>query len=81
MSERIVEALLTYSERHPYYLNLLCSCLFSNERPPTINMVAEAWHQYMVEERSNVASELGLLAKIKESYSQYLQERIRLMHR
>lgn len=63
ISLRALECLFNYSERHPYYLNLLCSRLLFEKRSPTPELIEKIWKQYVMEERSNVASEIELLSK------------------
>jgi uncharacterized protein len=58
-----VSCILDKSQRHPYYVNLLCSRLFLKETPPSVMLVEDAWQQYVTEEKSNVASEIDLLSK------------------
>jgi len=62
LSDRFLECLFNYSERHPYYLNLLCSRMWG-KKPPTIQLIDETWCQYKLEERSSVAAEIELLSK------------------
>lgn len=51
------------TDRHPYYLNLLCSRLLDETTLPDEKTVDAIWQQYIQEERSNVASELELFSK------------------
>lgn len=51
------------SQRHSYYLNLLCSRLFTKKEKPNEDQISAVWLQYIAEERSNVASEMDLLSK------------------
>ena len=62
LSQRELEAIYYYSERHPYYLNLLCSRLLMCD-DPTVDVIENVWAQYVLEERSHVASETELLSK------------------
>jgi len=55
------ERILLHTERHPYYVNLLCSRLWSAPKI-TEAVVDEAWRNYCFEERSQVANELDLLS-------------------
>lgn len=63
LSNRVLECLFNYSERHPYYINLLCSRLLLEKNSPTPESIEKTWHQYVMEERSSVASEIELLSK------------------
>ena len=58
-----LNAIFNKSQRHPYYVNLLCSRLFLRKEKPGVEDIKDQWAQYIVEERSNVASELDLLSK------------------
>ena len=62
LSKKELDVIFYYSERHPYYLNLLCSRLLSIESPSPKN-IEKIWMQYAIEERSHVSSELDLLTK------------------
>lgn len=62
LPERTIESIFNYSERHPYYTNLLCSRLLMGDLP-TVESIYQTWYQYAVEERSSVASEIELLSK------------------
>lgn len=63
LSQRTLECLFNYSERHPYYINLLCSRLLLEKQLPTPELIEKIWYQYVMEERSSVASEIELLSK------------------
>lgn len=62
LSNRILESVFHYSKCHPYYVNLICSRLLMGQSP-TDDTVEKIWNQYLLEERSSVASELELLSK------------------
>ena len=57
----VLDQLFYYSERHPYYVNLICSKIFND--PQTTLDIDDLWHQYIKEERSSIAAELDLLSK------------------
>ena len=57
----IIEKIFELTERHPYYMNLLCSRLWKLDKV-TASVVQEVWQQYIYEERSQVAMELDLLS-------------------
>jgi AAA+ ATPase superfamily predicted ATPase len=63
LSTRVLECIFNYSERHPYYINLLCSRLLLEKTLPKTELIEKVWNQYVMEERSSVASELELLSK------------------
>jgi uncharacterized protein len=62
LDTKTIENIFMCTERHPYYLNLLCSRLWSQKKI-TDEKVKEIWQDYMVEERSQVAIELDLLSQ------------------
>lgn len=61
LSEGVISNILLYTQRHPYYVNVLCSRLWK-EKPPQVADVEKTWMEYSMEERSNVAAELDLLS-------------------
>ena len=63
INEKIIDRIIHYTERHPYYINLLCSKLWKQELIPTIDSVDAMWQTYVIQERSQVASEIELLSK------------------
>lgn len=62
LPDHFLERLFFYTERHPYYVNLLCSRFF-NGKYPDIEILDKIWIQYLAEERSSVAAEMDLLSK------------------
>ena len=58
----VIEEIFSFSERHPYYLNVLCHKLWLNENIPTYKDVLRIWNRYTQEEKSDVLSELELLS-------------------
>jgi AAA+ ATPase superfamily predicted ATPase len=58
-----VGRIIYYTERHPYYMNLLCSKLLKLPALPEVKTVESIWHNYVVQERSQVAAEIELLSK------------------
>ena len=57
-----IDILIFYTERHPYYVNMLCSKLWKQGIPDK-NVVEAIWQNYVIQERSQVASEIELLSK------------------
>ncbi|MBY0544524.1 MAG: hypothetical protein K2Q14_03125 [Gammaproteobacteria bacterium] len=58
----IIASILSLTEQHSYYVNVLCHKLWLEEDFPTENKVEEIWHAYAMEEKSNVLHELDLLS-------------------
>jgi uncharacterized protein len=50
MPEKAVESLLSYTERHPFYVNALARALFDQKTVPTVTAVEKAWTQLMAQE-------------------------------
>ena len=61
ISPDVIEHILTLSEKHPYYVNVLCHRVWLFKKQPTENDVSTAWHQYAMEEKTNVLNEIELL--------------------
>jgi hypothetical protein len=61
LEKPVCDAIFGHTERHPYYINLLCSRLW---RLPSVsvNEVDRIWSEYIIEEHSQVAIELDLLS-------------------
>lgn len=57
-----LEQIFNLTERHPYYVNLLCSRIWQL-KSITSETVLFAWEDYIAEERSNIGAELDLLSK------------------
>ena len=63
LDEETLKALFSCSERHPYYLNLLCSRMVYEQLKPTRTTINNLWNKYVLEERSNIGAEIELLSK------------------
>ena len=57
----LIEIILDLTERHPYYVNVLCHRMWLLNRLPTEEDINTTWHQYALEEKSNVLNEIELL--------------------
>lgn len=62
LAPEVIERIFHYTQRHPYYVNLLCSKLWQQDTP-TIMVVDAAWQKHKCEERSQVSAELDLLSR------------------
>lgn len=58
---------LGLTELHPYYVNVLCSRLWRLENI-TVEEVIHSWHQYTIEERSQVANEIDMLSVAQRKF-------------
>lgn len=63
LDEETLRSLFSHSERHPYYLNLLCSRMVYEKLKPSRTTIDDLWNKYVMEERSNVGAEVELLSK------------------
>ncbi|MBA2648461.1 MAG: ATP-binding protein [Legionella sp.] len=63
LDEETLISLFSHSERHPYYLNLLCSRMVYEKLKPSRSTIDGLWKKYVLEERSNVGAEVELLSK------------------
>ncbi len=63
LTDEVVELIFSYTKRHAYYLNLLCSRLWELKKLPSAENVVETWSKYIQQERSLVANELDGLSK------------------
>src|SRR3990167_5803773 len=46
---KIIDRIIHYTERHPYYINLLCSKLWKQDLIPTIDSVDTMWRNYIIQ--------------------------------
>ncbi|MGD9153238.1 MAG: hypothetical protein PVG30_06255 [Gammaproteobacteria bacterium] len=56
-----LEKIFYITERHPYYVNKLCSMLWVNDYP-TKKDVVDSWQRYVLENKSQLERELELLS-------------------
>jgi AAA+ ATPase superfamily predicted ATPase len=63
ISDAALDLIFIYTQRHTYYINLLCSRLWELNKPPSADDVSVAWFNYVEQERSPVANELDALSK------------------
>jgi AAA+ ATPase superfamily predicted ATPase len=62
IEDEVAARIFLKTDLHPYYINVVCSRLWKNNKPPKITDVDHTWEQYVIEERSQVASETDLLS-------------------
>jgi AAA+ ATPase superfamily predicted ATPase len=62
LDEDVIDAILEWTQRHPYYVNLLCHRLWFTDAMPNLKTVEASWRSYCLEEKSNVMNELELLS-------------------
>ena len=59
--DNVLAQIFRITERHPYYVNKLSSMLWSGSYPCE-KMVAKSWDSYVLENKSQIERELGLLS-------------------
>jgi len=62
LEENIIKLILFLTERHPYYVNLLCSRIFLFLKLPKEQDVNLIWDKIALEEKSQLALEMDLLS-------------------
>lgn len=64
LSDDALNAIISLSERHPFYINKLCDRLWiaSTKQPPTQPVVESTWHKILLEEKSDAVKEISLLS-------------------
>lgn len=58
----VIEAIIELTERHPYYMNVLCHKVSLLKSIPTEKDISEIWHKYALSEKTNTASEVDKLS-------------------
>ncbi len=62
VSDKAVDSILALTQRHPYYVNALCSRLWEAARPPTPEQVNSAWLQIAEQDTAIVAHQVRSLS-------------------
>lgn len=61
-----LSAIFTVTERHPYYINVICNTLWKffedKSQPPDVNAVKKYWQEYIYTERARISRELSHLS-------------------
>jgi AAA+ ATPase superfamily predicted ATPase len=63
ISDDLIALILMITEKHPYYVNVLCHKVWAYEKTPAEKDILAAWHKFAMEERTNILSEIDLLSK------------------
>src|SRR5262249_39477694 len=63
ISPIVIEEIFMLTERHPYYINVLCDKLWTycGENLPTVESVNIVWKDYILQEESKIAKDLSSL--------------------
>jgi AAA+ ATPase superfamily predicted ATPase len=62
LSTELLNEICALTERHPYYMNILCAKLWQNTEPPTIAYIKACWQECVYEEKGTTAVELQALS-------------------
>jgi len=62
LKKEAIEEIFVLTQRHPYYLNVLCHRLWYRKEPPTVSTTLHEWEQYTQEEKNKVMMELERLS-------------------
>ena len=62
LNDSVFSKIFFVTERHPYYMNVLCSKLWESENIPTEQDVCAIWKKYVLNERSRTIVELDKLS-------------------
>lgn len=62
ISRKSLDILFELTEMHSYYVNKLCSLLWHEKRPPNPEHIADAWRQFVLENKSTIERELALMS-------------------
>ncbi|MFA6038521.1 MAG: ATP-binding protein [Legionellales bacterium] len=58
----VIEKIMEVTEKHPYYMNVLCHKLTALKSAPTEKNVQETWHKYALSEKTNITAESDKLS-------------------
>ncbi len=73
LSDVVFKAIMSLTERHPYYVNYLCDVVFSEcETPPTLEDINMAWHTVVEEEQSDLIKDFALLSDNQRKLLRYI---------
>ncbi|OGT54266.1 MAG: hypothetical protein A3F17_06880 [Gammaproteobacteria bacterium RIFCSPHIGHO2_12_FULL_41_15] len=62
LSQEVLETIVELTERHPYYINLLCSKIWLDDFPTEKKIVRNYWEKCALENKSQIQNELSLLS-------------------
>lgn len=63
LNKLVMDEIFKLTERHPYYMNVLSDKLwgYCANKLPIVSMVTNLWHEYILQEESKIAKEIGVL--------------------
>lgn len=62
LSDEIIQLILNLTQRHPFYVNVLCNRLWRAESKPNKITIENAWKQYIEDEVFRIANEMTRLS-------------------
>lgn len=62
LSQDVLDTIFSLSERHPYYVNLICNDMWLSNAYPTVEKIELFWKRYVEVEKSAFVSELSQLS-------------------
>lgn len=66
LSDETLAIIFTLTERHPYYVNVICNALWKHyedkSQPPDVPAVKKYWQEYIYTERTRISRELSQLS-------------------
>ena len=62
LGSNVLELIFTLSEKHPYYLNLICNQAWLHDEFPTIEKITLRWKNYIESEKTIFSSEISGLS-------------------
>lgn len=71
LSDKLLDQIITITERHPYYVNKLCSLIWRNNYP-TKSSINDIWREYVLENKSVTERELELMSMNQRKVLIYL---------
>lgn len=88
----LVTQILSHTENHPYYTNLLCDKLWESDTPPSEEAITECWDTALFENKGKVISDLeplnsnrtkvlsmvALLGSVNEPNSKIFLDKVKL---
>lgn len=57
LHDNVMNTILNYSERHPYYFNAICEKLFTKDTLPTVTDVNTIWQHLLITKKKDILSE------------------------
>lgn len=57
IDNKVLAAIFSHSERHPYYFNAICEKLFTKQSLPTVSDVNSVWNNLLITKKKDILSE------------------------